>query len=65
MKTVFSFNPRTHFNHDFAYILVIQLKKLGYRSKSDMGISQMKIQSTASKDAFKIAFSKAEEIFFG
>ena len=64
MKTVFSYNPENEYDYDFADILVEELKKLNYKAESDMGISQMKILSNASRQEVKIVLLKAEEIFF-
>jgi hypothetical protein len=64
MKNVFMYNPRQQYDWEFADIVVSQLNKMNYKAEADMGISQMRIFSNASKEAVEIALSKAEEIFF-
>ena len=64
MKNVFSYNPKYQYDYDFSDIVVDELIKMNYKAKSDMGISQMKILSNASRQEVKIVLLKAEEIFF-
>ena len=64
MELVYSYNPRQQYDWEFADIVVSQLNKMNYKAEADMGISQMRILSNASKEAVEIALSKSEEIFF-
>ena len=49
MNYVFSYNPNQCHGYDFAYKLVKELKKQGFKAESYMGISQMRVSSDAPK----------------
>jgi|TARA_R100000084_G_scaffold14798_2_gene4926 hypothetical protein len=63
IKSRFDYNPRYEYYDGFEDDVVNVLIKKGYDAESDMGISQMKIVSTAPESVLKEVISDIEDLF--
>ena len=63
IKSRFYYNPRDAYYDGFEDDVVNVLIKKGYDAECDIGISQMKIVSTAPKSVLKEVISEIEDLF--